>query len=286
MDLNTLELQPLTLDELHQLVEWAQKEGWNPGPKDAQAFWNADPDGFYGYFHKGKLIAGGAIVSYNGNFGFMGLFIVRPEYRSFGIGRKLWHQRKDLLLSRLKPGAPIGMDGVVAMQAFYEKGGFKIAFKDERYERIGTPFSIHPNVSPIQKEDLDAVLAMDKICFGFERKAFLEYWLQLPHSKTFKYIQNGELLAFAILRKVAVGYKICPLFAKSAQVAEELYKACLNACLNEPVYLDIPLPNKAAMEMVKKYKAQYVFECARMYYGTPPAVDLQQVFGITTFELG
>jgi len=33
-------------------------------------------------------------------------------------------------------------------------------------------------------------------------------------------------------------------------------------------------------------KPVYVFECARMYYGKPPVVELDKIFGLTTFEVG
>ncbi|MFA7326926.1 MAG: hypothetical protein WC121_09695 [Candidatus Kapaibacterium sp.] len=44
--------------------------------------------------------------------------------------------------------------------------------------------------------------------------------------------------------------------------------------------------HSAAVNLVKKYAAKYVFECARMYLGTPPKVDTNKIYGITTFELG
>ena len=176
IDLDALELKKLDRNDLDILIEWARAEGWNPGPYDADVFWETDPDGFYGYYRKGKLIAGGSVVSYDGNFGFMGFFIVKPELRSQGIGRKLWMERRDLLLSRLKPGAPIGMDGVVAMQAFYNKGGFEIAFRDERYARKGERFDPDPHVSYIEDRDISSVLEYDKECFGYPRPQFLKPW--------------------------------------------------------------------------------------------------------------
>lgn len=109
---------------------------------------------------------------------------------------------------------------------------------------------------------------------------------QPSKNKTFKYIENGKLKGFAVIRKVNVGYKICPLFADDKKVAEELYKACLNAVVGEPVFIDIPVINKGAINLVKKYDSKYVFECARMYFGEPPKIEINKVFGITTFELG
>ena len=281
-----LQFRLLDPDGLKTLVNWAAQEGWNPGPHDAEVFFATDPEGFYGYFDRDEMIAGGSIVSYQKAFGFMGFFIVKPEYRASGIGRKLWYQRRDTLLARLNPGAAIGMDGVLAMQPFYKKGGFEIAFRDERHEKTGTVFEINNHITPINDEDFEAVMVYDLQCFGFERPQFMKPWIKLPESYTFKFVENGEIKGFAVLRKATKGYKICPLFADDPTIATELYKACLNAVPGEPVYLDIPVINQAAVELTKAFNTTYVFECARMYYGKPPEIAVDKIFGITTFELG
>ena len=286
VNIDELQFRKLDLDGVKTLISWAEKEGWNPGPYDAEVYYKTDPDGFYGFFHNGTLIGGGSIVSYNKEFGFMGFFIVKPEYRSNGIGRKLWYQRRDTLLSRLNKGASIGMDGVITMQPFYRKGGFEILFRDERYEKIGMELTTDKNISSIINVDIESILTYDKKCFGFSRPQFMKPWLKLPENKTFKYVENGNLNGFAIVRKANKGFKVCPLFADNEMIAEELYKACLNSVVGEPLYLDIPVINKGAENIIKKYKATYVFECARMYYGKPPDIDIDKVFGITTFELG
>jgi GNAT superfamily N-acetyltransferase len=286
VNIDELQFQKLDLEGVKTLVSWAEEEGWNPGPNDADVYYATDPDGFYGYYHESNLIAGGSIVSYNKEFGFMGFFIVKLEYRSLGIGRKIWYQRRDILISRLNKDAPIGMDGVIAMQPFYKKGGFEILFRDERFEKIGMEFTTDKNITTINDEDLESILAYDKQCFGFSRPQFMKPWLKLPGNKTFKYVEDGKLKGFAIVRKANKGYKVCPLFADNEVVAEELYKACLNSVVGEQLYLDIPVINKGAASIIKKNNASYVFECARMYYGKPPEVEIDKVFGITTFELG
>lgn len=279
-------LKKLDFHGLQTLVAWARVEGWNPGPYDADAFWICDPEGFYGYFIDNELIAGGSVVSYDGDFGFMGFFIVKPAFRSMGIGRKLWFERRDLLLKRLKPNAPIGMDGVVDMQDFYRKGGFELAFRDERHMQIGAEFPPNPSVSLVAEEDIPAILQYDRQCFGFQRPRFLIPWMKIPDTVCLKYMVDNELQGFAIMRKAYDGYKICPLFADTSLEAEALCQSCLNAARGEKVFIDIPVTNPAAVNLTRKYQTTYVFECARMYYGKAPDVALGKIYGITTFELG
>ena len=286
MNLENINLKKLNKSDLNSLIKWASDEGWNPGKSDAEVFWNTDPDGFYGFFYNEKLIAAGAIISYNKEYGFMGLFIVHKEYRNKGIGRKLWHLRRDLLINRLQTNAPIGMDGVLAMQSFYSKGGFNIAFRDERYEFNSKtiPFSTH--VSLINKEDFENIIEYDTPHFGCQRSLFLKNWLQMPESRAVKYTENNSILGYAVIRKAETGYKIGPLFANNPKIAEELFKSCLSIAPNYSVFLDIPTTNQNAVSLVKKYKGKYVFECARMYYGEMPKTDITTIYGITTFELG
>ena len=90
---DALTLRLMTKPEVDRLVGWAAEEGWNPGLHDADVFWQTDPEGFIAAEIDGELIGGGSITSYGGEFGFMGLFIVRPEFRGHGFGSRLWHAR-------------------------------------------------------------------------------------------------------------------------------------------------------------------------------------------------
>ncbi len=286
MNIENIVVKKLAYQDLETLMSWASNEGWNPGKDDAKVFWDTDPDGFYGCFFEEKLIAGGAIISYNGKYGFMGLFIVHSDYRNDGIGRKLWHFRRDMLLSRLQPNATIGMDGVLAMQPFYNKGGFDIAYRDERYGFLSKSFDFSNHISIIESNDFETIVAYDATFFGCSRAKFLEGWLNMPESKTFKYKKDNEILGYAVIRKAEKGFKIGPLFANNLEIADELLKSCFSAYPNDTVFLDIPTTNNDAVGLVKKYAGKYVFECARMYYGKDPNTPINNIYGITTFELG
>jgi predicted GNAT family N-acyltransferase len=82
------------------------------------------------------MIGSGSAVSYDGQFGFMGFFIVKPEHRGQGMGGQLWLNMRDTLKERLNPGTAIGIDGVFNMQQTYAKTGFVFSHRTLRMEGV------------------------------------------------------------------------------------------------------------------------------------------------------
>ncbi len=55
----------------------------------------------------------------------------------------------------------------------------------------------------------------------------------------------------------------------------------------EPFFLDIPVPNTVAVALVESRKMAPVFFTARLYSTHDPVpLPLEEIFGVTTFELG
>ncbi|WP_164918575.1 hypothetical protein [Photobacterium chitinilyticum] len=83
------------------------------------------------------------------------------------------------------------------------------------------------------------------------------------------------------------GYKVGPLFADSAELAELLFRA-LKAEIKptDLIYLNVPEVNGCAVALAEKYNMNTVFKTARMYTGQFPDLPLDRTFGATTFELG
>ena len=88
------------------------------------------------------------------------------------------------------------------------------------------------------------------------------------------------------MRRCLEGYKIGPLFADDDRAATALYARFTHVAGEEPVFLDVPENNPAAMKMVERFGMEEVFGCARMYLGPSPDVQHHRIFGVTTFELG
>ena len=173
-------IRPMNRPELELLVDWASEEGWNPGLSDADLFWETDPDAFVAVEEDGALVAGGSIVSYDARFGFMGFFIVAPERRGRGLGRRLWLHRRDALLARLRPGAAIGMDGVFDMQPFYARGGFAFAGRDLRMEGVGASAPLAPGLVDARDVPPADLAAYDAGRFPAPRPGFVARWIAQP----------------------------------------------------------------------------------------------------------
>jgi len=285
-----LMIRNMTRLEVDVLVEWAAREGWNPGLHDADAFWATDPDAFIAAELGGELIGGGAITSYNAEFGFMGFFIVRPEYRGRGLGNTLWHARRDRLLARLHPGASIGLDGVFEMQHYYAKGGFVFSHRDMRF-RAEIPAGYETpqddeEIVPLSSVPFDQVQEYDRICFPALRPTFLRAWTGLPDVLALGSLRDGRLAGYGVARRCREGCKTGPLFADDAQAANSIYTRLSAFAAGGPLFLDAPENNPAAIELVHRHGMTEVFGCARMYLGPPPVLAHERIFGVTTFELG
>jgi GNAT superfamily N-acetyltransferase len=281
----------MTRIELDDLVSWADREGWNPGSHDADVFWRTDPEAFIAADFEEEMIGGGAITSYSGDFGFMGFFIVRPEFRGRGFGHTLWHARRERLLARLSPGASIGLDGVFEMQDYYAKGGFVFSHRNLRFRAeipadfapLQNPF---PEIVPLDAIPFDQVLEYDRSCFPASRTDFLKAWISRPDALALGYVKGDTCRGVGVVRRCGPGCKIGPLFADDGEVAETLYAHLTLHAAGGPVFIDIPENNAPAMALTRRHAMTDVFGCARMYLGPVPRVAHHRVFGITTFELG
>lgn len=276
-------ITPATREELGVLLGWAADEGWNPGLHDAGCFYAADPGGFLLGRLDGEAVAGISVVKYGSAFAFLGLYIVRPGFRGRGLGLKLWQAGMATVTGR-----NVGLDGVVAQQHNYRKSGYSLAWRNIRQEGPGgSSAPIDARAVPLAGVPLTAVLAYDQAFFPDGRVDFLRCWIQQPGGTALGWVEDGTLQGYGVLRPCRSGFKVGPLFADSTAVADGLFNALKAAAGKDAkIYLDTPQANPEAMALARRHGMAPVFETARMYTGPAPALPLQRLYGITTFELG
>ena len=263
------------------MLEWAAAEGWNPGLHDAEAFLTADPNGFLLGSLDGEPIAAISLVNYDDDFAFLGLYIVRPEWRGRGHGMAMWRAAMARAGTRI-----VGLDGVVDQQANYARSGFRLVRRNVRHSGQGGGTPRPDGLVPVANVSTEAVAGYDAGIFPTGRSSFLAAWLRMPGAKSLASIRDGELAGYGVARPCHTGYKIGPLFADDEATAERLLSGLAGAIGDEPFFLDIPEPNAGARRLVERLGMSPVFETARMYTGDPPSEPVDRIFGVTTFELG
>lgn len=276
-------IRTMTRTEIDLAVEWAAAEGWNPGLHDADCFHAADPAGFLIGLRGDEPVATISVVKYGASFGFLGFYIVKPQYRGKGYGLQIWQAGMDSLAGR-----NVGLDGVVAQQENYKKSGFAWAYANIRYQGSGLAQpAADSQILPLSKLTFAQVAAYDQPFFPEDRTRFLQCWLAQPQSAALGLVANGKLTGYGMVRACRSGYKIGPLFADSPQVAERLFLALRGHIPSgAPLFLDVPAVNPTAVALAERHGMTPVFETARMYTREQPRLPFERLFGVTTFELG
>jgi hypothetical protein len=275
-----LRIRPMTRAELDIGIGWAAAEGWNPGLHDGDTFHAADPEGFLVGLIDEAPVGMISAVRYGERFGFIGFYIVRPAFRGQGHGIALWRAGMDRLAGRT-----VGLDGVVAQQDSYRRSGFELAWNNVRCEGVARSGEL-PDVERVE-EATPELLAYDAAFFPDDRRRFVQHWTTQAGSSALAVRQGGRLAGYGVIRPCRVGFKVGPLFADDAELADRLLRALMmQAPLGAPVQLDIPAANPLAVVLARAHGMQPVFETARMYAGVAPEAPMGRLFGITTFELG
>lgn len=285
---NKMTIRAMSRDNLDLAIDWAAEEGWNPGLRDAMPFWAADPEGFLIGEIDRQPVAVISAVRYGPHFGFIGFYIVKPEYRGQGHGWAIWQAAMRQL-----HGRTVGLDGVVAQQENYHRSGFVLAHRNIRYAGVGLAAAAKPpsaaGVRLVALENIPfaAVLDYDHRCFPAEREHFLREWIAQPGTRTLGAVAGERLLGYGVLRPCRSGFKIGPLFADSSDIAEAIFSGLRQAVpAGEPFYLDVMATAPHVLDMTARHDMQVVFETARMYLGPVPDLPLALTYGITSFELG
>ena len=273
----------MTRAELENACAWAGEEGWNPGIHDADAFWAADPDGYFMAELDGEFAGCVSAVAYDERFGFMGFYIVRRDLRAQGIGIQLFHLARQYMGER-----NVGGDGVIERLDDYRKEGLIEAHRNSRFEGVGEAFEVHGTIPPIPLSEIPfaQLEAFDRQMFPAPRAAFLKHWIVQPEGAALGIVEDGALQGYGVIRKCLKGFKLAPLFARTPRCAERLFRALGSVAAGQPLYLDVPLANEAAVELARTHGMTPVFATGRIYSKGAPALPLEQIFGITSFELG
>ena len=209
-----------------------------------------------------------------------------------------WNTDPEGFVAVEAEGAPIGMDGVFAMEPFYARGGFVREHRELRFEAApARPRASRPEIAAdgphtatevvaLADVPIEDVIRFDAMHFPAPRAEFVRRWISQPGAVAAAALRGGSMAGMAVARPARTGMRIGPLFADSPSIAESLLSHILERCAGLPVHLDAPECNPDAMALVARHGMREIFGCAKMTLGTPPKLPWSRIYGVTSFELG
>lgn len=280
-------IRKMTRPEMDVMISNALKEDWFESYDVLDAFATLDSDGFFVGEIDGKIIGHVSFVRYEENYGFVGYYIIIPEYRHQGYGLRLWREGIKHM-----EGCNIGLDAVAEEIPVYKKAGFKICFDSWRFVGVSKVMPMDSHIVKYDETLLDQICEYDRKCFPSRRREFLKAWLSVPHGHAVAYIEDGVIKGYGAMHRTTESNEISPCFGDDEHIAKAIYVALIN-CLGDdvPVHWNVPEDNPAAVKLIKEL-AEYQVKIrgteplTRMYTGDAPDIDSSKVWSLTSFSIG
>ena len=238
-----------------------------------------------------------ACVKYNSSYGFIGLFIVKKEFRNMGYGVKLWKHALDYL----ENVDCIGLEAAPNRLDDYQKWGFKKSSITNRWKSEGIrdlPYSSFYKddnnafkVVPGSQISPETVLIYDSQREPSPRPHFLRDWLNDSFGNVSALVDNnGMSHGFGRIRPCMLqgnkqGWRIGPLLADTPPLAELLIRKLVRN-LEAQIFLDCSNLNPYANYLLSSMGFKEISQTYRMYKGIQPSCPMNQVYGLACLELG
>lgn len=281
--MSSLFIRNLQLSEMHFPIQLASIENWNPGLYDSDYFFQTDPNGFFIAFFEEQPAGCISAVNYGEEFGFIGLHIIKPEFRCKGIGKVLLTTAIQKLGDR-----NIGLNCLPDQREYYEKAGFTFAHKILTYMGISSRnFPVSQNISNPYMFSFERLNEFNKKFSPGDRRSFIQFWLNQPKSLLLSIVDENKYCGYGLFRPCQTGYNISPLYCNNYETAQQLLSALIaHMSSDQPFYMNIPKCNTDALKLVEQMEMKIVKETFRMYSRKEPEIQLNNIYSFTSSVLG
>jgi len=185
------------------------------------------------------VVATAATLPLGPELGWIGMMLVATPFRRQGLGRQLLGQCiLDLAVQGLTPG----LDATAAGRELYQGYDFQDSWAITRWRRERMAAAPAPDpaveVRAATAADLDAIAALDRRAFGYERRSVLARLLERAPRVAALALRQGEPCGFLLARDGREAFHLGPLVASDPAVPAALLAHAI-ARIADAAYLDL-----------------------------------------------
>lgn len=299
-------IRTMTFDEVEWTRSgWAVDEDWSSTVGGLLPYYNQDPNGFYMLEKKqgedSEKIGSISVITYNGlELGFVGFYIIKPEYREKGFGRFLLESTLEHSANE-RSCKTFGLDCLKKDEPLYEKFGFK-TYTTDHFWKLDLTKPCEKEKQPIDQQSLEDTSTLSETLFSYDTKVFgcarpnyIKGLCMKPSTVTIVSETNNEIDGYGIMSERVPAkeepnksYRIGPLYADTADSASKVLEALLQSVPKTPstIFLESPETNKQAAELLTKFGFQKYLSMPKMYKGEPPKHDEDKIFSYSSVAFG
>lgn len=271
--------------DIQACMELSKAAGWNQLEIDWQAFMRLGPEDNVVAVSGDDVIGSVATIRYGEDLSWIGMLLVRPDFRGKGVG-------KDLLLEAVQKLAHeknVKLDATSAGRQIYLQCGFEDEYPISRMEaRAVSIDKPGQNCFPAEEKDLAGMFDMDTTVFGAGRQMLLKQVWFNGLTFSFVYKSEGKILGYSLGRRGYRFFHIGPIIADSIEVAKSLLQTVLHYTPPEtPVILDVNHADKEWLSWLHQLGFTEQRSFMRMFRGnnTNPGIPEKQ-FALLGPEFG
>lgn len=246
------DLIPLLPEHIPQALALSEAEGWNQTFSDWELLVKDADSHCICTLAGDKVVGTAAFINYSDDVAWISMVLVDREFRGMGLSHLMIRE----LFRKLEPVRCLKLDATPAGHPVY----LKLGFLDENIIRRMTTKAISvkniglsglSQVFPIEKSDLDDIIAFDQRVFGANRRQLIRYLHDACPEKCRMVKHENQIRGFMMGRIGSGFHHIGPLMADSEEIARILLADSLVCMEGKPAVMDAPDGGQSWIEFLK-----------------------------------
>ncbi len=256
--------------------------GWNQTEADWRRFIELEPEGCFVGELDGRSVGTTTTCVFR-KTAWIAMVLVDVDARGNGVGTTLLKHSIDYLEGRQV--RTIRLDATSLGQPIYERLGFVPDYGLARFEGVAPGGKESSAVVKAEPEMFADLIEFDRRMTGRERVKMLgRLFDEFPEAMRIVR-RAGQIDGFVTMRPGANAIQIGPCTA-TADAGPALLRDALNRCAGEPVFVDVPLDNAEAVEVVESSGLTIQRSFTRMSRGPKITDNVQTSWASSGAEKG
>ena len=278
-----LSLRPMTPGDIQLGMRLKTQAGWNQIPADWQRFLGLEPEGCFVAEWDGQAVATTTTCTF-GPVGWIAMVLVDESFRHRGIATRLVQRALGYL--EKQSVTTVRLDATIYGRPVYERIGFVAEHEFVRMQGVAPAGRARPEAAAATLEDLDLLAALDRQATGTDRRRLLERFMA-ENPSAVGLVRNGDSVAgYVMLRAGEYATQIGPAASLTEESGRTLGDWAFGRCAGEPVFVDVPLHNRAAIDWACDRGLTEQRRFSRMYRGRPIREDATLLWASSGPEKG